>query len=81
MPIVLVVTFMDKGPPKVRPKSPLDVEPEDKTIILNIAGGVRPIFQTDDLWFQNYIKKFMSWAVGKKIRAIGQGSQIIVTWS
>ena len=63
MPITLIVTFMDKGPPNVRPKystPPLDVEPEDKTIILNMAGGLRAMFQTDDQWFQNYIKKYGS---------------------
>jgi len=54
MPITLAVTFMDKGPPKVRPlnSTPLDVEPEDKAIILKIAGLLGSIFQTDDQWFQ-----------------------------
>lgn len=84
MPITLIVTFMDKGPPQVRPKysmPPPDVEPEDKTIILNMAGGRRAMFQTDDKWFQNYIKKYMPWAVGKSFKSVDHGSFIIVTWN
>lgn len=84
MPITLQVCFMDAGPPKVTRKStkpPLDVEPEDKTIILNMAGGSRPEFQIDAEWFQYYIKKHMSWAVGKNFTAVNHGSQVIVTWS
>lgn len=83
MPIALVVTFMDKGPPKVRRKysiPPLEVEPEDKTIILDVAGGRRAIFQIDDQWFQNYIKNNMLWAVGKIFKSVDHGSSITVTW-
>ena len=82
MPITLSVTFMDKGPPKVRPlnSTPIDVEPEDKAIILKIDGLLGSIFQTDDQWFQNYIKNHLSWAIGKSFRVAAHGSSITVTW-
>lgn len=83
MPIELILFYPDKGPPKVRREStvpPLDVEPEDKTIILNMAGGSRAIFRIDDQWFHDYIKKYMSWAVGKNFKAVDHGSSITVTW-
>ncbi|MBU4230796.1 MAG: hypothetical protein KKG88_10925 [Proteobacteria bacterium] len=83
MPIVILVTFMDAGPPKARLKfsaPPLSQEPEDKMIVLVVAGGGSFPSFINAQWLRENIKILPDWLFQKKLNIENHGLEVAITW-